>query len=323
MAELTQDQIVEALTESPELIEGVLPTIIATDKAKEIISNKAESIYTERIGDEVKKIHSQYDNDIFEILGQKPGNDTEGNRVKTYEFNKALLTELKGLRGKAESLTVDSEVQRLTQEIERLKTEGGGKHWQETYENAKASWLKDKEALNEQISTMQKANTDAKIENDIAQGLTGLKFNPDVPEAARKALIDTIKNNLKSNSKIEGDKILYLNQEGKVIQNDEYSPQNAQGILKTALKDILLNENTEPGGGAQAKLKGTIQAKKVDGKDVKELILDESQFKSKAQFNEVATKALASQGISKSNKEYTAILNDAYKRYNVEKLPRV
>ena len=321
--QITQEQIIEAITGDADLAAAVTTHVITTEKGQEVVTNKANAIYTERIGDEVKNIHGQYDSDIFEILGEKPGTGDDGQRVKTYDFNKGLLTELKELRGKAETLNKDAEVQRLNARIEELKAGGGGEHWKQTHNEAKAQWDTERQALNDKIQELQGAQLGSQVDNDINTALTGLKFNQDIPEAARQALINAQRTALKGGAKVEDGKVLYFDADGKMLQNAEYAPADAKHILQNALKDILLKDNNEPGGGAQRKLKGTIDVKKVDGKDdEKRLVLDPADFDSKAKFNQVATKALASLGISKTHKDYAKLLDGAYKEYNVKELPR-
>ena len=323
MAELTKDQIIEAITGNDDLAAEVTTHVISTDKGQEIISNKANSIYTDKIGDEVKNIHGMYDADIFEILGEKPGTGADGQRVKTYEFNKSLLTELKELRGKAETMNKDAEVQRLNAKIEELKAGGGGEHWKQTHNEAKEQWGIEKQTLTDKISELQNKQLGSTVDNDINSAIAGFKFNEDIPQAARDAFINSKKASLKANAKVEDGKVIYFGADGKMLQNAEYGPADAKYIMQNDLKDILLIENNEPGGGAQSKLKGTIETKKVDGKDdQKRLVLDPSDFDSKFKFNQVATKALASLGITRSNKDYTKLLDGAYNEYGVKELPR-
>ena len=106
-------EIIEAFKANPTLIEGVLPTIVETEIGKTFIENKSKVIYESKIGDEVKKIHDMYDNDIFESLGVRAGTKEDGSKEKTYEFAKKLYGELKDLRGQKDSLSKDAKVKEL------------------------------------------------------------------------------------------------------------------------------------------------------------------------------------------------------------------
>jgi len=114
-------EIIEAFKANPTLIEGVLPTIVETEIGKTFIENKSKVIYESKIGDEVKKIHDMYDNDIFESLGVRAGTKEDGSKEKTYEFAKKLYGELKDLRGQKDSLSKDAKVKELEGQIELLK----------------------------------------------------------------------------------------------------------------------------------------------------------------------------------------------------------
>ena len=84
-------QITEALNENTELLTGITNHILDSDKGKEIITNRAESIYQEKIGGEVSEIHKRYDEDMFTILGERPGTLEDGGKQKTYDKIKSLL----------------------------------------------------------------------------------------------------------------------------------------------------------------------------------------------------------------------------------------
>jgi hypothetical protein len=317
-------EITAALEGNAELLNGITSFVLDTDKGKEVITNKAESIFQTRISDEISGVHSQYDNDAFDILGEKPKVLDDGKKQKTYDFLKERLTELKTLRGQKDDLNVDAQIIKLNAQIEDLKKNGGGAHWEQTFNTEKAKWKTEREDLIKQATSAEGNIANFQKKSDIEAGLRGLKFNDDVPEAARKALVDNVVNNLINNSKIEDGKVIYLDDKGGVINDNEYKPQSAAGILKNSLKDILKNENTDGGGGAPTTITGSIETTKVDGKDdVKRLILQEGSFKTKTEFLAKAEEALLKAGITRTNtKDWDALKNEAYKRYQVGNLPR-
>lgn len=318
--ELTE--ITEAIGSNEELMSGLTSHLLETDKMKEILTNKANSIYQNRISEEVSNIHKQYDNDMFEILGERPGVLEDGIKQKTYDKVKSLYSELKELRESQNIISKDSEVVRLTAEIEDLKKNGPGAHWEQTFNNEKVKWAEEKKNLLERADEAEKSISNFKKQADIEAGLRDLKFDESVPEVARKALVDGIINNLINNSKIEDNKVVYLNPDGSRMNDSEFRPMNASDILKLSLKDVLKNENKDAGGGAPATLQGSIETTSVEGKNVNRLALQEGSFKSKSEFIAVAEEALLKSGYTRSDSNWDNLKNEAYNRYNVSSLPR-
>lgn len=323
MEGLTQEQIIEAISSNPEIEGAVTQHVINTEKGKEIINNKATAIYGQKIGDEVKNIHSRYDQDAFEILGEKPATAEEGGKVKTYDFIKSKLSELKQLREQKGSLNKDAEVQRLNQEIERLKTEGGGKHWEQTFTTAKTEWEQKEADYQKKLEDLNKGIYSTTVENNINTAKAGLKFNPDVPESAINALYGSVKSDLIANSKKDGDNIVYLKPDGSAILNAEYKPASADEILKERMKDVLLKKVDNPGGGAQDKIVGSIKTTQVEGKDDQQsLVLDTTKFKTRQEFMKVVDETLKAEGIAKSNPRYKQLADKAAIDYKAIELPR-
>ncbi len=317
-------QITAALEGNAELLTGVTSFIVDSDKGKELIGNKAEAIFQGRISDEISGVHSQYDNDAFEILGEKPKVLDDGKKQKTYDFLKERLTELKTLRTQKDDLNVDAEIIKLKAEIEVLKKDGGGSHWEKTFNAEQEKWKAEREGYLDTIKNAATSNSEFRKTSDIEQGLRGLKFNEDIPESARKAVVDATVRSLIANSKIENNKILYLDEKGVILYDAESKPQTASGVLKTLLKDIIKNENTDGGGGAPPTVTGSIEITRVEGKDdIEKLVLPEGTFKSKLEFQQKAEEALLKSGVTRSETQrWNKLINDAYKRHGVGKLPR-
>ncbi len=319
--EITQEQIVEALNGNAELLTSVTAHVLSTETGTTTLTNRAEQMYQERIGTEVSSIHQSYDNDIFEILGERPATLDGGGRQKTYEKAKELFNELKGLRGQKDSLNKDAEVARLTAEIENLKTNGPGAHWEATYNKDKATWISEKEAMQEQIKTSSNSLLDYQKQLDIDKGLIGLKFNDQIPKTAIDAMVATVINDLKTNSKLDGDKVFYLGADGSRLSNPDFTPMSAGDVLKSRLKDVLFNEDKGGGGGAPQTI-GAIVDNNVDGKNVKTLSLDETKVTSKTAFIEESERVLLESGVTRNDPAWNTLTTEAYNRYKVADMPR-
>lgn len=325
--EITKEQIIEAVKANPEFVGDLVPVIQENDVVKGLINNKAEVIYKEKIGEEVKNIYGQLDNDAFSIIGEKPQVDENGRAVqKTYDFYKEKLAELKTLREQKGSLTKDAEVQRLTAEVERLKTEGGAKHVQEVFDTAKQAWETEKSQFQQQLEEAQNQSVEFKKTTAISSAVRELKFNPDVPESLRKMAIKTAENELIANSKFEDGKLVFLDKDGKVaIDQTKYEPMTAFQMLTQmdAIKDISLKDDENKGGGAKPTINGQIQTTNVEGKDTKKLVLPSGSFKTKSEFQKVAEKALIDAGISRRDPDFTKLKDQAYIDLKVSELPAV
>lgn len=320
--EITVEAITAALTEKPELVNDLAPVLLETDKIKEVIGNKAEAIYKEKITGEVSQIHSQYDKDMEEILGEKPGQLEDGSKQKTYDKIKGLYSELKDLRGQKDSLSKDAEVARLKTEINDLKTNGPGAHWEETFKKEREKWLEEKNSLNSRLSELSTNMVDSKKRTDIEAGLRGFKFKSEVPETARQALIDLAINKMVKNSKVEEGKVIYLDDSGAQINDNEYKPESAKGILSNLLKEIIQTKDQGGGGGAPTKVVGSIESVTVEGTNTQRLALNPTDFKTKSDFVNKAEEALLASGIARGSDDWDKLKNEAYQRYGVQNMPR-
>lgn len=322
--EITKEQIIEAIEKDSTLIEAVLPKVVESEIGKNLIDNKVKTIYEEKIGEEVKNIHTQYDNDIFQILGVRAGTKEDGGKQKTYEVAKQLFSELKELRDQKDSLTKDAEVLRLTGEIEKLKKEGGGAHFESILNKSKETW-------DEKERNYLKAIEDSKLENEtfqkrtsIQSALNQIKFNPDTKESIKKMVIDNVEKELIKNSKMENGELVFVDAEGKpVIDTTTYKPKNALQMISSleAIKDISLKEESEKGGGAKSEIHGSIQTTKVEGKDVQKLIIPEGTIKTKSEFVEVTNKLLLESGITMRDPRWKKLKDEAYLELKVSEMP--
>ena len=322
--EITKEQIIEAIEKDATLIEAVLPKVVESEVGKTLIENKAKVIFDEKIGEEVKKIHSQYDNDIFETLGVRAGTKDDGSKEKTYEVAKKLYSELKDLRGQKDSLTKEAKVIELQNQIETLKKEGGGTHFESILNQSKVTW-EDKEATYlKQIEEGKTANETFQKQTAIQSAFNQLKYNPDITDSIKKMVISNVEKDLIKNSKIEEGKLIFLDSEGKpLIDPTSYTPKNALQVLASmeSIKDISLKDNQEKGGGAKSEIHGSIQITKVEGKDVQELIIPEGAIKTKMQFVEVTDKLLLDSGITMRDPRWNKLKDEAYLKLKVKEMP--
>lgn len=318
--------IIEAIKENPSIVEGIFPTVVESEFGKSSISNRVEAEYKSKIGEEVSKLHSRYDEDAFSILGEKPKENEDGSKEKTYDFIKRKLSDLKRLSEMEKSLSTDEMIKKLTADLEKAKTEGGGKQIQAEYEEAKRLWEGQKQEYEGRISTMISSATEGVIKTEIANGLTGLKFNADVPESVRGIVLRNAEAEILKNAKIDETtkKVVFYGEDGKPLLNSTtYAPKTAAEVLAEmpSIKDIILKD-AKSGGGASEKLDGNIKTITVDGKTEEVLEIPAGSFTTQLEFIAEAEKALLASGITRKNPKWDELKNKAYRELNVSSLPQ-
>lgn len=316
-------QILDAIGQNPSLVEGLIQPVFESEKGKLALTNRVTTEVNEKIAEEISKTHKRYDDDIFEVLGERPGTKEDGKKQKTYEFLKDKLQELKTLSGQKDSLTKDAEVQRLTAEIAELKKSGGGALVQQQFEAYKAAAEAKEADYLRKIEEAGKAGVQYQMKSQFATAKAGLAFNPDVDEEIRNIVLDKAENDLLANAKEVDGKIVFHKADGKpYLDPVTFEPQSAADILKShdgVLK--LLKKEGQQGGGADPIITGKVTTIKVEGKDVKKLDIPAGSFKTQTEFYDKAHKLLTESGISKSDNDYHSIIDNTVKELNVSSLP--
>jgi len=262
--EITVEQILEAI-KKPEIINGLLPQLVEVEAVKKVIENRAEVSYKEKIGEEVKKIHSMYDADMFEILRVKPGQNSDGSAQKTYEKVKEIFTDYKKLSEMKDGLTKDAEVQRLKSELEKVKAEGGGKFIEEQFNKAKEEWTKKEQEFIKQIQDLGKQNTEGMIKTDLTSAFSSLKFNPDFSDTIKNTILATVESKILSSAKVENGKVIYYGADGKPMLNSTtFEPMTAAEVIASTkeIAEITLKEKPGGGGGGASQAGDTAGAGK-------------------------------------------------------------
>lgn len=74
------EQIIDALQKDSNLVESLIPELDKIEAGKKILENRTNFEVEKKIGERVKTIYDQIDNDVFSILGEKPGTDENGQK---------------------------------------------------------------------------------------------------------------------------------------------------------------------------------------------------------------------------------------------------
>lgn len=246
------------------------------------LTPKVEQLYKEKIGEEVKRIHNQYDEDLFNLTGQRK----QANQ-KTYEFMK----EVWGSRLDETTKVFKTQVEQLSAEREKLLSEN--EQLKQDYTH-KISSFKVNSVLDTDLSTRQVA-LPASITNEEDK----IRFAKTQQEFVKSALLQKYKYADTENG------IVFLKQDGTPVLNPKTAmPATAADIIAMDF-GLYFVESTKTGGlgsgngqnGSSTLTKGDMELLTI--KNISDTATKQLQF---------ATYA-TSKGLTLGSKEY----NQAYK----------
>lgn len=306
-------EIIKVATEQPELLNGLTEFVTGTDHGKGVLENYAKAEFDKRIGDEISKVHTKYDEDMFEVLGERRGQDQ-----KTYDFIKEKVKALK----ETSSPESSKKVKELEAELKKMRETGeASSHWKSIHEESVQKWNTERQEWESKYTELEARERSGTINGDLSKGLAGLKFIASIPSSAMQTIIDSKKEAIIKSAKIVEGKVVYLKEDGTPFLNAQYANANANEIWQELLKDFV-DSNGGKGSGADEKIKTEVGGFKrgTDGK-VTSFDIEKSSFTTKEEFTkrikEVATKA----GIAYGSTDYNNLMKEAYDRHEVSKLP--
>ena len=257
--------------------------VFSTEEHTTYLDNFAKQNVDSKLAEEVRKIHNRYDDDLFELFGErKPTNE------KTYNFLKRKVSETKEQAKTAE--TYKSKIDELTKALENNTGDEQLKRdlatVKKAYEDEKKSWSQKEQEFATKLDTY-------KLETELDKGLTGLKFSDSVPEDVRSVFIANVKADLIKSAKIVDGKMIFVGEDGNTLVNKDnaLNPYTPSEMLSKKLESILSQER---------KIDGPPKPKTevIDGKEV--LILSNPNAKTRAEVSEYLKK----NGIANSSPEY-------------------
>jgi hypothetical protein len=321
---MTLEEIIAKANNDPEFRKGIVMYAKDTAEGKELLENHANAEWEKKIGDKISEVHKGYDNDIFEVLGQR-----KKGEQKTYDFIKELAAELKKFRDEKPG-DKDSKIKELEAEVKELK-EGGeiNDHWKGIYEEARQKWEERENELNETIQKKDEDHLKDKVISDLNLGRSGLKYMEGLPKEAIDAMVASQEASIIKHAKLdENGKIVYYKEDGTPWMNEEIKPISAEEIWKDKLGSVIdTTDKGNPGGGAPAKggnqnpaKTGSIVTVGEGDSATKKLVLDKSTFSTREEFQKVANKVLSGQGITADDPNFNKMKDAAYVEYEVGKL---
>ena len=294
-----------------------------TDEQKNAICLISKNDEETVIGNRFREVYNQLDATIAKETGIARNGDE-----KTYLY---LERAAKVLAAKANSVDgLNTKVNELTKERDRLQkalAEGGD----EATKKQLAQALKDLQGAKDQYGAL-KTEFDAlqtkhatelmnvRIDNELANAKSGLKFKAEFPQAAIDTLVAQAMQNIKGMNPEYVDvggvqRLVFTNAQGQTLQNPEnhLEPYTAEELLKKELRTMgILDEGRrQPGGGTQPPKSNIPPTSAVDV----------SMAKTQNEAQEMIHQQLMAQGLINGSKEYQAALTEAWKANNVQSLP--
>ena len=285
-----------------------------------LISKNDEEV---TIGNRFREVYNTLDATIAKATGIARNGD---EKTSLYLERAASL-----LAAKANSVDgLNAKINDLTKEKDRLQKaldEGGD----DATKKQLAQATKDLDAVRKSYDSL-KADYDnqkvqhekelfgIRIDNELAGAKAGLKFKAEFPQAATDTLLQQALNTVKGMSPeyIDdgkgGKRLVFKGKDGEIARNPEnhLEPFTAEELLKKELKAMgILDE------GRQQQGLGT----KPPTAKATETSLDVSMARTQTEADEIIHQQLNAKGLVRGSKAYEDAKMEAWKAYDISKLP--
>ena len=196
------------------------------DEETEHLSNYAKSEVDKRIGERIAEIHTQYDKDIEEAIGQK-----KPDGVKTYAFMKDQLSKYKE---KADMLPV---VEKELQEVRKSKTTD--EQLKKDYDLLQGRYNKITEDITKEREQMNAEMNSFKIASMIDGEIAGYVFDDKHPKTLIDSHVKSVRQELVSTAELKDGVIIYKKGDDILESKDTYKPLTTKDRLDVLFKDIV------------------------------------------------------------------------------------
>lgn len=295
-----------AMTDNEELSGQVLEhfkgkgfVIRTTDEdntfKKNAISQGAESLFNEKIGDKTKEFYTQLDNDVFSVTGIQRNQDE-----KSYDYNK---------RVHQSNLEKINSLEATNKELEaKLKSGDVDSVWKNKYESlekeAKQNILLKQEEINKLKGVADRYTTSEQINRIFAP--ISAQFKKDLP-GYFKTHQDHVLNEVISKAKQkDGDWIMTKDGDNE-LHDQNLNPIKVEDYLKQQFKDVFDEKRIQNGTG-------TGQVDVPNGQPGELVVPKNIDTREKLQ------EYLAEMGIPRRTNEWNEAYQKAVKENNITKL---
>ena len=283
--------------EKEEILKQI-ETLKGTEEFKTLLDNHAKGYFEQNINSKVKEIYDTIDSVIVETIGEK-----KPDGLKTSEYVKQLAAQKKELESKVKTVP---NVEAAIKEKETL-------------------WMQKEQVLTKQIEelkqqynqTTQQVKEQA-IKGQIDSYLATKSFNPAYGSTELSELLELRKSKLVQNSKTldDGKVVFYKDAAKKEPYLDALgNPATVQQVIDANFNTLY--QTTPKGGNADGGKKGNDS--KIEGEIL--IIPNVESIKSRAEFEQVFKKAIASKGLAAHSEEYLKISRATREHYKINALP--
>jgi len=222
--------------------------VFTADEHTTFLENHVESEVEKRMKGDVGKIHQQYDDDIFELVGKR-----KSPNQKTYNFMKEVIADLQVKAKGAPELQA-----KIDELKESIKTGAGSEQIKKDLENVQQQYKDSKKEWDTEKASLLSSNQKMQLGHEIDKAMVGLKFKESIPQNVRDIMLNTVKDNLIAQAKIEDSSLFFIDKTGATLRNknNALNPYTAEEMLKEQLKDILGEEIKIPGTGVTPEITG-------------------------------------------------------------------
>lgn len=258
------------------------------------LENHKKQVIESELPLKVSAIHTQYDDDLFELFGERKKGDQ-----KTYHF---LKEKFGALKGKAEK------VASLETEIAELKKGN-------PTDSARLAEIRDlqntitslKSAHDKELSDVMKDAQKKSIEAEIKSSKGSLKFKKEIPADVIDVYVNNVIAELSANAEFRDGKAIFLDPQTKLPRRNPTTlePYSTSELLAERMKTMIDTGHQQPGPGIKPGEKPITKA--ADGKFQVNFTLP-ATVTSKQKLGEYLIKE---QGLKSTTPEY----REAYKQF--------
>jgi len=277
--------------------------VFTKDEHTTYLDNYRKSEVENEIGDRVRKVHQNWDENILQLTGKARPADLEGN---TLDFLKLIIGDAKSNETKIADF--GKQVSDLKEKIknntgdEQLKKDLA--EAQDNLATVKKLYDEDKETWGKEKGTLESTHQRSGMENILDRALIGIKFKDGTSESVVKIVVDSVKNELLETAAMADGTMIFKDKEGKTLINKDnaMNPFTAEEMLRSRLKDIIDEGRKIPGTGVKPEIKTDKDGKKTINYSPSDSV------KTKDDLH----KDMASKGLVQGSEEY----NLAWEKYS-------
>lgn len=230
---MNKEEALKLIGESDSTDWHVVPKV----EHETFLANYKETEVSKGIKEEGFKIHQFYEDAITSVTGVKKDTNEKGS-----EFLKRQLTSL------------HSDVQTKEEEIAKLQKAVNDKTGDEALKMAQSNYdalqKKYQKTMDEFKATKESQDNEinrVKLMNKADHALMGIKFLGNIPEDARKALIEIAKDDVIKGASFLNGNVVFLDEAGEPMRDDQYNIITMEAKLKEKLKSIIDEGRKQPG----------------------------------------------------------------------------